>query len=254
MLGAFMPFYRNHADISSDFQEFYLWPSVTAAAKKAIDARYRLLDYIYTALYRASETGAPSVNPLFFVYPEDEGTWPIDTQFFLGENLLVSPVTADDSQTVDFYLPDDIFYDFWTREAVEGSGQVVERTNVTWDDIPVHIRGGSIVPMRSASANTTKDLRGNEFTLLVAPGRDGKARGSLYLDDGETMEAGGKATSDITFEWDGTGVISKGRFGHKSGRVVEKIVVLGDGGAEVEGAWSLDKEFDVDVGHQEEEM
>ncbi len=37
MLGAFMPFYRNHADISAPNQEFYLWPLVAEAAKKAID-------------------------------------------------------------------------------------------------------------------------------------------------------------------------------------------------------------------------
>ncbi|KAG9253470.1 glycosyl hydrolases family 31-domain-containing protein [Emericellopsis atlantica] len=254
MLGAFMPFYRNHADISSDFQEFYQWPSVAAAAKRAIDARYHLLDYIYTALYRASATGVPSVNPLFFVYPEDEGTWAIDTQFFLGESILVSPVTNDDSQTVNFYLPNDVFYDFWTGDKIEGSGAVVERTGVAWDDIPVHIRGGSIIPMRSESANTTTDLRGNDFTLLVAPGRDGKARGSLYLDDGETMDTGGEETSDITFEWDGVGVRSTGRFGYKSRRVVEKIVVLADEDDEVVGSWSLDREFDVEIRDRGEEI
>jgi alpha-glucosidase len=77
MLDAFQPFYRNHADITSGAQEFYRWPTVTAAAKKAIAARYQLVDYIYTALYRQSTVGTPLVQPLFFHYPDVADTFGI---------------------------------------------------------------------------------------------------------------------------------------------------------------------------------
>ncbi|KAI1357563.1 glycosyl hydrolases family 31-domain-containing protein [Xylaria arbuscula] len=247
LLGAFQPFYRNHADISAPNQEFYLWESVTEAARKAIDARYRLLDYIYTAMYRAATTGSPIVNPLFFIYPEDAETFGIDLQWFYGDALLVSPVTDDDATSVTFYLPNDIFYDFWTLKSVQGMGVTVTVDDVAYTDIPVHIRGGTILPLRSASGNTTALVRENNFTLIVAPGTDGKASGSLYLDDGDSLDVGSEY-SDISFTWDGETLKSEGTFGYSTDVVIESVKILGDDEPVTkEGTWSLNEAFEITV-------
>ncbi|KAI1272151.1 glycosyl hydrolases family 31-domain-containing protein [Xylaria sp. FL0933] len=247
LLGAFQPFYRNHADISAPNQEFYLWESVTEAAQKAIDARYRLLDYIYTAMYRAASTGAPIVNPLFFIYPNDAATFGIDLQWFYGDAVLVSPVTDDNATSVTFYLPDDIFYDFWTLQPVQGTGATVTVDDVAFTDIPVHVRGGIILPLRSASGNTTALVRENDFTLIVAPGKDGKASGSLYLDDGDSLDVADKY-SDISFTWDGTTLKAEGTFGYNTDVVVESVKILGgEEPVTKEGSWSLNAAFEVAV-------
>ncbi|KAI3341136.1 glycosyl hydrolases family 31-domain-containing protein [Ustulina deusta] len=247
LLGAFQPFYRNHADISAPNQEFYLWESVMKAAQKAIDARYRLLDYIYTAMHRAASTGAPIVNPLFFLYPNDAATFGIDLQWFYGDALLVSPVTDDDATSVTFYLPDDVFYDFWTLQPIQGTGAAVTVDDVAFTDIPVHIRGGTILPLRSASGNTTEVVRRNDFTLIIAPDSDGRASGSLYLDDGDSLDVGSKY-SDISFAWDGKILRAEGIFGYRTDVVVESVKILG-GEVPVtkEGTWSLNEAFEVVV-------
>ncbi|KAK0713384.1 glycosyl hydrolases family 31-domain-containing protein [Lasiosphaeria miniovina] len=249
-LGAFQPFYRNHADISAPDQEFYRWASVADSARKAIAARYRLLDYLYTAMHRATSIGDPVASPLWFPYPADTNTFGIQTQWFLGDALLISPVVDDDSTSVTFYLPNDIFYDFWTHAPVRGAGAAVTVNDVAWSDIPVHIRGGSIVPLRVNSANTTTQLRQQNFTVIVAPGLDGTAKGYLYLDDGESLDVGSQS-SDIVFTWDGQKFQADGTFGYATRVIIESVVVLGgNGSAEAEsraqthhGPWALSEAF-----------
>lgn len=228
MLGAFQPFYRNHAELSTISQEFYRWPEVAQAAKKAIVARYKVLDYAYTAMHKQSTTGAPMVNPLFFLFPEDTNTFHIDTQWFYGDSLLISPVVEDNSDTVQFYLPKGVWYDYWTSEKLVSSGQYVQYHNLALDDIPVHIRGGSIIPQRMESANTTTALRKVPFQVLVAPDENGRAKGSLYLDDGESLEQ--RDISEAQFTYENGRFEIKGSFGFQSAGQefsLDKIIVLG---------------------------
>jgi alpha-glucosidase len=211
-LGAFNPFYRNHNGDTSISQEFYRWPSVTQAAKNAIDMRYRLMDYFYTALHLAHTDGVPVLQPLWFQYPKDPNTYPIDLQFLFGDSILVSPVTEENVTTVSIYVPNDIFYDFKTYEAINGTGAPVDLSNIDYTQIPVHIRGGVVLPLRVQSANTTAALRKKDFELVVAPNRSGKAYGSLYMDDGVSIQQ--QATLDATYIYSGKSlkVTSRGSY------------------------------------------
>lgn len=227
MLGAFQPFYRNHNAEGQVDQEFYLWKTVTEAAKKAIDIRYRLLDYFYTAMMKQSTDGTPALNPMFYLYPNDKNTFGLELQFFWGPSLLVAPVTEQGSTSVDVYLPDDVFYDFYTHEQIRGQAKNITKTGQKTTDIPLFLRGGVIVPIRVKSAMTTADLREQDFELLVPVGKDGTARGTLYLDDGDTLNP--KETSSIEFEYKKGQLVAKGSFGYKTKTKLAKITLLGVG-------------------------
>ena len=56
--------------------------------------------------------------------------------------------------------------------------------DVDYTSIQLYYKGGSIVAQRAKSANTTTELRKQNFAVFIAPGVDGTASGSLYLDDG----------------------------------------------------------------------
>ncbi|EEQ27204.1 putative alpha-glucosidase [Microsporum canis] len=227
MLGAFYPFYRNHNDIAGQDQEFYRWGSVAKAARTAIEIRYKLLDYIYTAFHRQTQSGDPILNPLFYIYPEDKNTFAIDLQFFYGDALLVSPVTEKGATSVDIYLPDDLFYDFYTGAPVEGKGEMITMKDIPTTHIPLHFRGGNIVPMRSNSAITTTKLRKEPFDLVICLDRDGNAEGSLYIDDGDSLDQ--TRTTEINFEYRKGTLRISGKFDFQPEKAweVKNIFVLG---------------------------
>ncbi|KAF5349670.1 hypothetical protein D9756_008864 [Leucocoprinus leucothites] len=224
MLGAFYPFMRNHNQDSSISQEFYLWDSVAQAARNAIDIRYRLLDYLYTSFHQAHIDGTPVLSPLWFKYPKDSNTFPIDLQFFYGDSVLVSPVTEENTTSVDIYLPKDTFYDFMTLAPVEGTGSMVTLSNVNFTTIPLHIRGGAILPLRVESANTTTALRKKDFEFVVAPGQNDSATGQLYVDDGELINPPRTTSINMSFK---RGVLSvRGSFHYATGVKVARVRFL----------------------------
>ncbi|KAL0942150.1 alpha-glucosidase [Colletotrichum truncatum] len=226
-LAAFSTFYRNHNSLDSISQEFYLWPTVTESAKKAIAIRYRLLDYIYTAIYQQTIDGTPVISPLFYLYPQDEKTFGLDLQYFYGDGILVAPVTEENSTSVDVYLPDDVFYDWYTHETIQGKGETVFLADQDYTTIPLFIRGGTVLPLRANSAMTTKKLREEDFELLIAVNRNGTAKGQLYLDDGVSLEQAG--VTHVTFEYKDGKVAVDGEFGYKTPLKVSKITLLSGG-------------------------
>ena len=188
-----------------------------------------MLDYFYTAFHKQTVDGTPSLCPMWFVYPNDTQALDIDLQFFWGDSVLVSPVTEENVTTVDIYLPDDIFYDYNNNfSIVRGNGSTITLSDIDYQTIPIHIRGGSILPLRAESANTTTELRKKGFNLVIAPDLDGTASGSLYLDEGESIEQPNTSLIDFTFT-NGQFAMT-GSYGYDAGVNVEAITILGQAG------------------------
>lgn len=237
MLGSFYTFMRNHAEVGTISQEAYRWESVAEASRRAINIRYRMLDYIYTALYEQTVTGTPSINSMFYLYPTDPNTFGIDLQFFFGSSVLISPVTEENSTSVDIYLPNDIFYDWNNGLApVQGDGKTVTLDDVDFQTIPIHIKGGSIIPLRAQGANTTTELRKQDFEILVAPGLNGTASGALYVDDGVSLTQQG--VTYVSFVFDANTLSMTGSYEYNVGVNISRIIVLGMSAAPQSVAWN----------------
>jgi alpha-D-xyloside xylohydrolase len=158
--------------------------------RRYANLRYRLLPYIYTYAEIAARTGLPVVRPLVLEYQDDPSTQELETQYLLGEDLLVAPVFFETGKR-SIYLPEGEWLDFWTRERYEGE-QTVHR-DVDLQTAPLFLRCGSVLPQReptqSVKSGTPDELR------LRATLADGSATGRYYDEDADRL-----VTVDVTVE------------------------------------------------------
>ena len=60
--------------------------------RKTIRARYSFLPMWYTLFYEGERFGVPPMRPLWYEFPEDEGTFDREGIHMIGNALLVAPV------------------------------------------------------------------------------------------------------------------------------------------------------------------
>lgn len=151
-----------------------------------------MLPYLYTLLHNAHAKGDAIMRALAWEFPDDIMLRSTDNQFLVGPSVLITPVLEKGATSVKGVFPGigdgTRWYDWYTLQEVKG---VNPSENVTMaaplEHINVHIRGGSIIPMQQP-AYTTAQNRANPYSLLVALDNDENATGSLYLDDGKSIE------------------------------------------------------------------
>jgi len=103
--------------------------------------------------------------------------------------------------SVDVFFPGNtVWYDYWVSEKMEVSG--VRSVPSPYDKIPVFQRGGSIIPVRERIRRSSALMHEDPITLIVAPDKEGKASGTLYLDDGKSFEyrEGAKLYMQFTYD------------------------------------------------------
>ena len=228
-LSAFFPFYRNHNVLSANSQEPYVWADVATATKTVMNIRFQLLPYMYTLFFKAHTTGSTVMRALSWEFPNDPSLASVDTQFFLGPAILVTPVLNQGATTVNGIFPGatrgEIYYDWYTQTAVQKTNG-----NVTIDaplgHIPVYIRGGHILATQTI-AKTTRDARKTPWSLIVALNGQSTSSGELYLDDGESVHP--NATLIVDLAASRNAVYASARGSYKDTNPLANITILGAG-------------------------
>jgi alpha-glucosidase/alpha-D-xyloside xylohydrolase len=157
--------------------------AVEPICKKYLELRYQLMPYIYSAVKETCETGMPMIRALWLHYPEDRTAVARGDEYLFGRDLLVAPVMEKGATTRSVYLPQGVWYDFWTEERVEGGREVSRKVEL--ETIPVYVRAGAVIPMGPVKQYTGEAGEG-PLTLWVHGGSDGAC--TLYEDDGETFD------------------------------------------------------------------
>lgn len=232
-LGSFYPFSRNHNCYGSIPQEPYVFGAeVAEISRNALLNRYSLLPYYYTLFYHTHTEGGTAIRPMLFEYPTNSDVYGIDQQFMIGPAILVSPVLTEGATSVTAYFPDDVWYDYYSGEQIKATKYYNLSAPLT--HIPVHIRGGFVVP-RQRPSRTTKETRQNPYWLQIALDNKGSAEGDLFMDDGDSLDSvANKEYSLIKYQVatqsDGTGILKSSAFINSTEpktSTLDKIVVYG---------------------------
>lgn len=185
--GALYPFFRGHAHIETKRREPWVFGDpYTSLIRAAIKLRYSLLPYIYTLFYESHLTGKPVMRSVGQEF-DSARYWKEERVFMLGSAFLHQPILQAKGE-VELVLPrnseEDNWYDYYTGKVVQEELKPVELA-----DMILSVRGGSIIPIKENATKNSKAMQSEPYTIIIAPNQHGKAHGSLYLDDGESLNA-----------------------------------------------------------------
>ena len=186
-LGAFLPWFRNHYDgYTKQFQEPYAYGEpVPSNCRKYIELRYRLIQLYYDLMYENTQNGLPVCRALFINDAHDPKLTPyLDSQFFVGDDLLVAPVVQEGQLYRDVYLPEGclwyVFNDNTTPLSTPTMGGTTQNWYVPLGLVPLYVREGAIIPMRELEQYIGEKEQ-NPITFNIYPGKDSTY--TLYQDD-----------------------------------------------------------------------
>ncbi len=194
------PFMRGHSVMGSQQHEPWIFGErVERISREYIELRYRLLPYIYTLCWEATLTGAPILRPLVYHFPDDAHTYALHDQVLLGGALMAAPVLRPGVEHRAVYLPQDVWYDWWSGERYAGGTTILAHAPL--ERMPLYARGGSVIPLGPVMQHTGERPL-DELNLKVYPGT---AEWTLYEDDGHTFahQQGGFATTTYRVHSDG---------------------------------------------------
>ncbi|CDW86977.1 neutral alpha-glucosidase ab [Stylonychia lemnae] len=186
-LGGWFPFFRSHSIYSAYQREPYQQPYwIQDSVRQTILIRYALIHY----------------QPTWYNYPSDERLFNLETQFMIGEDILVCPkiknkyplqqyfIDASDNQwKVNCTLPEgDLWYNYLSKATFQGDSKQTTKTYLR-DEQAAFIRGGTILPLRvQGSAMSLLQGMENDINLEIYLDEDDYAEGQLYLDDGISFD------------------------------------------------------------------
>jgi len=157
--------------------------AIEPICKKYLELRYRLMPYLYAAVKETCETGVPIIRALWLHYPNDRAAAARGDEYLYGRDILVAPVVEKGAAARSLYLPPGYWYDFWTRERLEGGREITRKIDL--ETIPLYVRAGAVIPMGPIKQHTAEIVEA-PVALWVHPGADGAF--SLYEDDGKSFD------------------------------------------------------------------
>ncbi|TAG04242.1 MAG: DUF4968 domain-containing protein [Cytophagia bacterium] len=185
-IGAFSPFFRCHTMINSrDAEPWSFGEETEEIARNYIKLRYKLLPYLYSTFFEATQNGMPIQRSLAFYYPFDEKIYQgnYQNQYFFGQSLMVCAVSSE-REIHKLYLPKGNWFDLFNDTMYEGEQEIF--MEIKNDKLPIFVKGGQLLITHNAISNTSqKPSKTLEVHIYRGKNIDNQAF-VYYEDDGLT--------------------------------------------------------------------
>lgn len=185
-LGAFFPYFRNHTGVNTKSAEPWTFgEEVTEIARNYISLRYKMIPYLYSTFYEATQNGLPVVRSLAIENAFDANIYKsaFQNQFLLGQSLMVIPVESGKDMT-KIYFPAGNWYNFYSDEKETGGKEKL--IELRQQILPAYVKESSIIPMQSL-VQSTAFAPTDTLILHIYKGSVNNSY-VYYEDDGKTFE------------------------------------------------------------------
>ncbi|MEX1010957.1 MAG: TIM-barrel domain-containing protein [Balneolaceae bacterium] len=164
--------------------------------REYLQLRYRLLSYNYGLAREAHETGMPLMRPVWLHHSDDPVAPGLGNQYLWGRDLMVAPVYERHATERALYLPEGLWYDFWTGEPVDGGREIVRQVDLA--TLPLYVRAGAILPLDPVRQYTSQEVD-EPVVFQIYAGADGSM--TWYRDDGESLDYQDGGYSKTRIQW-----------------------------------------------------
>ena len=121
-----------------------------------VNLKCSLMPYLYSKAVEAHEDGTPMMRPMVFEFPSDPAAAWLDTQYMLGDALLVATVLREDKKA-QFYLPEGRWTDYFTGEVKDG-GRYYEG-EYDYFSLPLYVKPGTLLATGAVCDRPDYDYR-----------------------------------------------------------------------------------------------
>lgn len=157
------------------------WEKTESIVRDIFRLRMRLIPYLYAAFARYRFEGLPPFRALVMDYPSDQNVYAIDDQYMMGDDILVAPVFAGQTERT-IYLPAGDWYDFYTHARITGGQSITVHADI--NRIPMYVKSGALIPL----ADPVDYIEDQTLFILTVYAFGGSPRiARLFEDDGTTF-------------------------------------------------------------------
>lgn len=202
------PWHQIDRTLNNENKKMDNWEELEAHCRIAFELRMQLVPYLYAAFAQYNMTGKPPFRAMVMDWPSDPDALNLDSQYMCGDDLLVAPMFAGESER-HVYLPLGVWHDFYSGQTHQG-GQTIT-VSAPLDQIPIFVKDGTLLPLAKPVQHIEPDT---VFELTLKSFGENCRNAVLFEDDGVTFNHQQGQFNIVTITADGK-LTREGQFARK---------------------------------------